>query len=196
MLSEYEWQVTPQSAFGISEADETGLTFVENAILKARHAAARSKCITIADDSGLAVDALDGAPGVRSARFAGSGASDRANIDRLLQRLTDVPDPLRTARFHCVMVLLRHPEDPCPLIGQGAWDGVILRSPIGDSGFGYDPVFFLPDRGCTAAQLQPGEKNFLSHRGQALRALVEKIRNSHWSDLRSHVESNTGTPKI
>lgn len=175
LLAAHRIELTPQSAFGIDEADETGLSFVENAILKARHAARHCVLPAIADDSGLEVDALRGAPGIRSARFAGEGASDQANVERLLQCMADVDEPDRSARFRCVMVLLRHPEDACPLIAQGTWEGFIARAPRGRGGFGYDPVFVPVDRGLTAAEIAPEEKNRFSHRGQALRRLVEQI---------------------
>jgi XTP/dITP diphosphohydrolase len=165
-------EILPQSAFGIPEAEETGLTFVENALLKARHAARLSGLPAIADDSGLEVDALDGAPGVRSARYAGTGASDAANNARLLDELKEVPDGRRGARFRCVLVFLRHPADPSPLIAQGVWEGAILRQPRGAGGFGYDPLFFVPERGCASAELPAAEKNRLSHRGKALRELA------------------------
>jgi XTP/dITP diphosphohydrolase len=167
--------VVPQGSLGIDEAEETGLTFVENAILKARHAARASGAPAIADDSGLEVDALDGAPGIYSARYAGSGAGDRANCDKLLAALAGVPDERRTARFQCLMVYLRHAEDPTPLICQGTWEGRILHAPRGDNGFGYDPVFLVPEHGASAAELDPATKNALSHRGQALRALVQRL---------------------
>lgn len=176
LLAEYRIEVSPQSAFGVDEADETGLTFIENAILKARHAARQCLLPAIADDSGIEVDALNGAPGIRSARFAGANASDRANVERLLASLADVDDADRTARFRCVMVLLRHADDPSPIIAEGTWEGCIARAPQGHRGFGYDPVFLPADQGCTAAELEPAEKNRLSHRGQALRRLVEQIR--------------------
>jgi XTP/dITP diphosphohydrolase len=167
--------VVPQGSLGIDEAEETGLTFVENAILKARHAARASGGPAIADDSGLEVDALDGAPGIYSARYAGAGAGDRANCDKLLASLAGIPDERRTARFQCLMVYLRHAEDPTPLICQGTWEGRILHAPRGDNGFGYDPVFLVPEHGASAAELDPATKNALSHRGQALRSLVRTL---------------------
>lgn len=169
-------EVRPQRDFALGEADETGLSFVENAILKARHAAAGSGLPAIADDSGIEVDALDGAPGIYSARYAGSGADDQANNDKLLAELAAVPDALRTARYQCVMVYLRHPTDPMPLICIGTWEGRILRAPRGEHGFGYDPLFFVPTHGCSAAELDPAAKNALSHRGQALRGLVARLQ--------------------
>lgn len=176
LLGEHGIEIWPQSAFGIIEAAETASTFVENALLKARHASRESGFPAIADDSGIEVDALNGKPGVYSARFAGPGASDRDNLEKLLQALTDVDESGRTARFRCVMVLLRHPDDPGPLIADGTWEGRIAPTPRGHGGFGYDPVFVPADRCCTAAELAPEEKNRLSHRGQALRRLVELIR--------------------
>ena len=175
ILAELDMHVLPQSEFKVSEAEETGLTFVENAILKARNAAARSGLPAIADDSGIEVDALNGEPGIYSARYAGVGASDEDNLQKLLDALKDVPDERRTARFQCLMVYLRHAADPTPIICQGTWEGRITREPQGDNGFGYDPVFFVPTHNCTSAQLPPDEKNRLSHRGQALRLLVERL---------------------
>lgn len=162
-------EVVPQSAFAVPEVEESGLTFVENAILKARAAARHSGCPALADDSGLEVDALKGAPGIRSARYAGPEASDAQNIARLLAELDGVPDIERSARFQCLLVYLRHADDPTPMICQGTWEGRILTAPRGTQGFGYDPVFFVPDQGCSAAELDPAIKNQLSHRGQALR---------------------------
>lgn len=176
LLSGTGFEVVPQSEFGIAEADETGLTFIENAILKARHAAEQSGLPAIADDSGLAVDALGGAPGVDSAYYAGRSASDGDNVDKLLAAMALVPEAERSARFHCVIVLLRHARDPSPLIGHGVWEGRIATAPRGDSGFGYDPVFAVDASGRTAAELDAAEKNRLSHRGQALRALVAQLR--------------------
>lgn len=168
-------QVVPQSEYGVSEIEETGLTFVENAILKARNAATHTGLPAIADDSGLEVDALQGAPGIYSARYAGAGAGDAANLRKLIEALQDVPEARRTARFQCLMVYLEHGLDPTPLIFQGSWEGRILFAPRGDNGFGYDPVFFVPERNCSSAELPPDVKNRLSHRGQALRALVSAL---------------------
>lgn len=165
-------QVVPQGTLGVPEVEETGLTFVENAILKARNAARHSGLATIADDSGIEVDALQGAPGIYSARFAGVGASDAANLEKLIGVLRDTPEEERSARFQCLMVYMRHGKDPTPLICQGTWEGRILFVPRGENGFGYDPVFHVPDKGCSAAELPAATKNRLSHRGQALRALV------------------------
>lgn len=164
--------IVPQSELAIPEANETGLTFVENAIIKARNATCCSGLPAIADDSGLEVDALCGAPGVYSARYAGAGASDQRNLEKLLEEMTDIPDHQRTARFRCIIVYLRHDLDPCPLIAQGSWEGVILRKPRGSEGFGYDPVFLVLEEGCASAELRPERKNRLSHRGKALRKLA------------------------
>ncbi|AKH20719.1 XTP/dITP diphosphatase [Sedimenticola thiotaurini] len=175
LLSQQEIQVVPQSQFDTPEAEETGLTFVENAILKARNAARHSGLPAIADDSGIEVDALQGAPGIYSARFAGPACDDQANNDKLLADLEGVPDEERTARFQCVMVYLRHADDPTPLICQGTWEGRILHAPQGENGFGYDPLFLVPEFGCSSAELAPEQKNALSHRGQALRQLVAAL---------------------
>ncbi len=176
VLAEYGIKVLPQSQFNVPEAEETGLTFVENALLKARNAAQYSKHPVIADDSGIAVDALDGQPGIYSARYAGVGAGDEANNAKLLQALAGLPPEQRGARFICVMVLLRHALDPTPIICQGVWEGRVLEAPSGANGFGYDPLFFVPGENCASAQLPAERKNQLSHRGQALRALVAEIR--------------------
>jgi len=176
LLADFHMEIAPQSEFQVSEVEETGLTFVENAILKARNAAARSGLPAIADDSGIEVDALHGAPGIRSARFAGPGASDQANLDKLLADLEEVPEEQRSARFQCLVVYLEHAEDPTPIICQGTWEGRITREPRGENGFGYDPVFFVPDHGCTSAELPAQSKNAISHRGQALRKLVEALK--------------------
>lgn len=168
-------RLIPQGQLGIEAAEETGSTFVENAILKARHAARASGRAAIADDSGIEVDALDGAPGIYSARYAGPDSSDEANCDKLLAELAKRPDCDRSARFQCVMVYLRHADDPTPLICQGTWEGLILDAPRGENGFGYDPIFGVPTHGLSSAELDPEAKNALSHRGQALRALVANL---------------------
>jgi XTP/dITP diphosphohydrolase len=168
-------QIVAQSELGIGAAEETGLTFVENAIIKARHAASQSGLAAIADDSGLEVDALGGRPGVHSARYAGPKASDAENNARLLSELTHVAPAKRTARYRCVLVLLRSASDPAPLVCEGVWEGRITDTPAGQSGFGYDPLFLVGDLGLTAAQLAPQLKNQLSHRGQALQKLVAAI---------------------
>ena len=172
LLASQEIAVVPQREFGISEAEETGLTFVENAILKARHAARESGLPAIADDSGLEVDALDGAPGIYSARFAGPGCSDTDNNRKLLDALDNVPIPERTGRFQCVLVYMRHADDPTPIICQGTWEGLILAAPQGDNGFGYDPLFLVPEKECSSAELPAEEKNSMSHRGKALQKLL------------------------
>ncbi|GMR20092.1 MAG: XTP/dITP diphosphatase [Gammaproteobacteria bacterium] len=175
LLADLDLKVVPQSEFDVPEAEETGLTFVENAILKARNAAQHSGRPAIADDSGLEVDALHGAPGIYSARFAGVGAGDRANLEELLCQVKGVPEAERTARFQCLMVYMRHAGDPTPIICQGTWEGSILFEPRGEGGFGYDPVFFVPTHNCSSAELTAEVKNSLSHRGQALRQLVAAL---------------------
>jgi XTP/dITP diphosphohydrolase len=171
------WHVTVRALgeFTQAAADESGLTFIENALLKARFAAAASGLPAIADDSGLEVDALRGAPGIHSARYAGTGADDRANNERLLRELERVPDAERTARYRCAMVFLRWPEDPAPIVTQAAWSGRIGREPRGAGGFGYDPLFVVEDLARTAAELTDDDKNGRSHRGQALRGLVAAL---------------------
>ncbi len=176
LLPDYE--IIPQSEVVHTEAEETGLTFIENALLKARHAAQHCHLPVIADDSGLAVDALDGKPGIYSARFAEIGANDKDNNDRLLLELTDVPFEERTARFICVLVMLEHAADPVPRIAQGVWEGRILFHPQGSNGFGYDPLFWVPSHHCSSAELPPEVKNALSHRGQALRQLASLLKKS------------------
>ena len=168
--------MVPQTEFDVPEIEETGLTFVENAILKARNAAQHTGLPAIADDSGLEVDALNGAPGIYSARYAGEGASDEQNLTKLINTLAGVPEAERTARFQCLMVYMEHELDPTPIICQGSWEGRITEAPQGESGFGYDPVFFVPTHGCTAAELSAEEKNRLSHRGQALQQLLHALR--------------------
>lgn len=177
LLSGMNLSVVPQTDFDVTDADETGLTFVENSILKARHACANTGLPAIADDSGIEVDALNGAPGIYSARFAGSTGKnkDRDNLEKLLDELKNIPEDKRTARFQCLMVYMRHEYDPTPLIFQGTWEGSILFAPQGDGGFGYDPVFFVPTHNCSSAELKPEEKNAISHRGQALRLLVQAL---------------------
>jgi len=168
--------VVPQSQFNVEEAEETGSTFVENAIIKARNAAQHCHSAAIADDSGLVVDALNGAPGVISARYAGVGASDEDNLLKLLADLENIPTEQRSARFVCVIVLMRHANDPLPLIAQGTWEGTILKQSIGENGFGYDPVFWVPTHQKASAELTPEEKNAMSHRGQALSKLTQLIK--------------------
>ena len=166
----------PQSDFGVDAVDETGATFLENALLKARHAARATGLPAIADDSGLAVDALGGAPGVYSARYAGEGASDADNVAKLLHALKDVPTPARTAQFHCAMVYVARADDAAPIVCEGVWQGAILTAARGGNGFGYDPVFLVPTHSMSAAELDAETKNRLSHRGRALRQLVAALR--------------------
>ena len=175
ILAPWQVDVLALSAFTRDAAEETGLTFVENALLKARFAARASGLPAIADDSGLEVDALHGAPGIYSARYAGPTADDAANNAKLLLELAAVPEALRTARYRCAMVLLRWPEDPSPVIAQAAWEGRIGEQPRGSGGFGYDPLFLIDDGARTAAELDADEKNQRSHRGQALRGLVAAL---------------------
>lgn len=174
ILADLDIELIAQSALGIADAEETGLTFVENALLKARHAARVSGLPALGDDSGICVDAHGGAPGLLSARYAGEHGNAQANIAKLLDALRDVPDARRTAHFHCSVVLLRHADDPAPLIAEGRWHGTILHAPRGDHGFGYDPIF-LPDDGAglAAAELDAATKNRISHRALALAKLRE-----------------------
>lgn len=169
------FNILPQSHFNLPSVDETGLSFVENAILKARHAAAATGLAALADDSGIEVDALLGAPGIYSARFAGVDASDEENNQYLLTRLADVPHEQRRARYQCVLVYMRHALDPMPLICSASWEGQILTAPMGAGGFGYDPLFWLPELGCTSAQLTKDHKNAISHRGKAMAALLAAL---------------------
>jgi len=175
ILAPWGVEVRPQSEFTRAAAEETGLSFVENAILKARFAAEASGLPAIADDSGLEVDALHGAPGIYSARYAGPGADDAANNDRLLRDLESVPDAERSARYRCAMVYLRWALDPAPLVCQASWEGRIGRLPRGRGGFGYDPLFLVDEGAQTAAELEAAHKNEVSHRGRALRALVAEL---------------------
>lgn len=171
LLADFGFEVVPQADLGVNDAEETGLSFVENALIKARHASQMTGLAALADDSGLVVDALGGQPGIYSARFAGQPTDDAANNAKLLAALKDLSAEQRTAHFRCCIVLLRYPTDPVPLIAEASWDGVILTAPQGQQGFGYDPLFYLPTQACTAAELAAGEKNRLSHRGQALQRL-------------------------
>ncbi|MEM6052435.1 RdgB/HAM1 family non-canonical purine NTP pyrophosphatase [Erwinia sp. P7711] len=178
LLATFGLDIVAQTELGVESAEETGLTFIENAILKARHASAVTGLPAIADDSGLAVDALGGAPGIYSARYAGEGASDQQNLLKLLAALENVPDDARQAEFHCVLVYLRHAEDPTPLVFHGSWQGEITRAAAGVGGFGYDPIFFVPALGKTAAELTKEEKHAVSHRGKAMTLLLEAMRNA------------------
>jgi XTP/dITP diphosphohydrolase len=175
LLAPLAVRLIPQAELGIRPAAETGSTFLENALLKARHAAHHARLPALADDSGIEVDALGGRPGVWSARFAGEGSSDEQNLRQLLAELHEVPDGFRQARYQCVIVWVRAPSDPAPLIAQGSWEGSIARTPRGRGGFGYDPVFLPAGEHRTAAELSGIEKNALSHRGKALRALVAML---------------------
>ena len=175
ILDDLGYELHAQSEFGVTEVAETGTTFVENAIIKARHAAAHTGLAALADDSGIEVDALDGAPGVYSARFAGADADDDANNALLVEKLRAVPAAQRSARYRAVIVLLRHAADPSPLICEGCWEGMIQLEPAGDGGFGYDPYFYLPELDCSSAQLSADEKNRLSHRGQAMAELKRRL---------------------
>lgn len=170
------WQLHGQSEFSVADADETGLSFIENAIIKARHAARATGLPALGDDSGLCVDALDGAPGLYSARYAGKQGDAEGNIDKLLRELDHIDDPHRSARFVCVLAFMRHATDPQPLIAQGVWEGRVLRARRGSHGFGYDPVFFSPAHGRTAAELEAAVKNRDSHRGLALARLKQSLR--------------------
>lgn len=174
-LASFPHEIIPQSQLNLPEAEETGLSFVENALIKARQAASLSGCAALADDSGLSVLALNGAPGIYSARFAGQGASDQANMDKLLSELKDVPDNKRDAFFFCCIVFMRHANDPCPIICEGRWHGRILLAAEGDGGFGYDPVFYVESHHCTAAMLSKDQKNAISHRGIALAKLQQRM---------------------
>jgi len=175
LLEDFGIEVVAQAQLGVEEIEETGLTFVENAILKARHAAKVTGLPALADDSGIEVDALKGAPGIYSARFAGNNASDEDNLQKLLQDLSAVDDDQRSARFQCLLVFMRHDLDPTPLICQGTWEGRILKQKQGENGFGYDPVFYVPEHDCSSAELAPEVKNSISHRGQALHKFVQAI---------------------
>ncbi|MDF7666338.1 RdgB/HAM1 family non-canonical purine NTP pyrophosphatase [Orbaceae bacterium ESL0727] len=175
LLADAGFNIVAQSEFNVPDADETGLTFVENALLKARHTAKLTGLPSIADDSGLVVEALAGAPGIYSARYAGEHGDDKRNNQKLLQALADVPDHARQAYFYCALVFLRHENDPTPIICLGKWNGVILRAEQGVGGFGYDPLFYIPELGCTAAELSREAKSQISHRGQALKQLMAQL---------------------
>lgn len=176
LLAEMNYQVIPQSEFNVDSVPETGTTFVENAIIKARHAAEVTGLPAIADDSGIEVDALLGQPGVYSARYSGEQATDASNLQKLLTDMQGVPPVLRTARYWCVLVYMRHAKDPTPVICQASWEGSLATEPSGNNGFGYDPIFMVPDMDCTAAELEPATKNHLSHRGKALTMLVQALK--------------------
>lgn len=175
LLAPVNVMVRSQQDFDIPEVAETGLTFIENAILKARHASKYAALPAIADDSGLEVDALNGAPGIYSARYAGPDATDLENTQKLIHELAGIEQRRRTARFQCVMVYMRHPTDATPIVCEGTWEGLIVDDPRGENGFGYDPVFYVAELGCTAAELDADTKNRVSHRGQALAKLVKRL---------------------
>lgn len=168
--------VVPQAEFGVPEAEEIGLTFVENAIIKARNAAEHTGLPAIADDSGIEVDYLLGAPGIYSARYAGENASDEDNLNALLAALEGVPEQERTARYQCLLVMMRHSKDPTPLICQADWQGSILTAPVGEGGFGYDPIFWVEETQCSSAQLTAEQKHALSHRGKAIRQFMAEFQ--------------------
>jgi XTP/dITP diphosphohydrolase len=174
ILEPLDFQVVPQSDFGVPECPEPHVTFIENCLAKARHAALHTGLPALADDSGICVDALNGAPGVYSARYAGEPKSDQRNNEKLIDALGNESN--RKAHYYCVIVLVRHPDDPQPLIAEGSWHGEIIDTPRGENGFGYDPYFFLPEFGKTGAELDPDHKNAISHRGKALELLVHKLR--------------------
>lgn len=181
LFAPFDIEVLPQSEFNVPEAEETGLTFVENALIKARNACEHTGLPAIADDSGIEVDYLLGAPGIYSARFAGENANDEDNLNALLTALNGVPDRERSARYQCLLVLMRHSKDPTPLICQADWRGQILTAPIGDGGFGYDPIFWVPELKCSAAQLSSEQKHAISHRGKAIRKFIEEIKHENQS---------------
>ncbi|PMH43727.1 non-canonical purine NTP pyrophosphatase, RdgB/HAM1 family [Vibrio sp. 10N.286.49.B3] len=175
LLADFGFNVISQKELNVSDVAETGTTFIENAIIKARHAAQETGLPAIADDSGLEVDYLQGAPGIYSARYAGEQATDQQNIDKLLNAMQEVDETQRSARFHCVLVLMRHANDPTPIVCHGQWEGHILNEQLGDNGFGYDPVFWVPEDQCSSAQLDSARKKQLSHRGKALKALFATL---------------------
>lgn len=175
IFAQYKLNVVPQSQFDVEDAIEDGLSFVENAIIKARHASKATGLPALADDSGLAVDVLHGHPGIYSARFSGEHGNDKANNEKLLQLLENTDDKDRTACFHCVLVFVKHWQDPVPVICHGVWEGSILTKPLGEQGFGYDPIFFANDQKCGSAELAPELKNKVSHRGQAVAQLIQKL---------------------
>ena len=175
MLEPLGWTVMPQSHWQVTEAVEDGLTFIENALIKARHAARHTGLPALGDDSGLVVDSLGGAPGIYSARFAGAGADASSNNRKLLTALREVPESDRSAHFYCAVALVRHEKDPAPLLATGKWDGRILDKPVGAGGFGYDPVFWVPGQQCSSAELPAAVKNRISHRGLALAAMMEQM---------------------
>lgn len=181
MVHPLGWTVLPQSNWNLAAAEEDGATFIENALIKARHAAQQTGLPALADDSGLVVEALAGAPGIFSSRFAGEPADDQANNRKLLELMRAVPPAQRTAYFYCAMVVLRHAQDAAPLVATGLWHGSIALSPRGSGGFGYDPLFWVDSHGCTSAELEPDIKNSLSHRGQAMARLMAQLQSAQCS---------------
>ena len=175
LLEPLQMEVVPQTELGVTSVEETGLSFIENAIIKARHAAQHTGLPAIADDSGIEVDALHGAPGIHSARYAGDGASDADNLNKLLNELRPIAPELRTARYRCALVYMRRALDPAPIVCQASWEGLLIDEPRGSGGFGYDPIFELPSK-LTAAELPAAQKNTISHRGRALQMLVNQLR--------------------
>ena len=175
LLSGLDLEILPQSGFGVPDVEESGLSFVENAIIKARNAAMYTGLSAIADDSGIVVKALGGRPGIYSARYAGPGATDEENLQKLIEEIRPLEVYQRSASFVCVMVFLAHRDDPTPVIAQGIWDGMLVTEPRGENGFGYDPIFFVQSHNCTSAELPPEVKNRLSHRGKALGKLLRKL---------------------
>lgn len=174
-LQDFDLEILPQSKFKIDSIPETGKTFIENALIKARHVSLATGMPALADDSGLVIDVLNGEPGIFSARYAGKHGDNEANNKKVLQQMHNVPSKDRGAHFYCVMALLRHADDPAPLISTGIWHGAILTEPVGEHGFGYDPIFYVPSQHCSAAELDLTLKNRLSHRGQALQKLKQKL---------------------
>jgi XTP/dITP diphosphohydrolase len=176
LFAAFDIEVVPQSEFDVPEAEETGLSFVENAIIKARNAAYHTGLPAIADDSGIEVDYLLGAPGIYSARYSGPNATDESNLQALLYALQDVPEKERAARYQCVLVMMRHSKDPTPMIAQASWEGGILEQKAGDGGFGYDPIFWVPEHQCSAAEITAEQKHAISHRGKAMRQLLDQFQ--------------------
>lgn len=179
LLADAGFDIVAQSQFNLPDADETGLTFVENAIIKARYAAKLTGLPAIADDSGLVVEALNGEPGIYSARYAGEHGNDESNNQKLLQALQPIPQEKRSAYFYCALVFMRHENDPTPIICLGKWNGLILNELKGKGGFGYDPLFYVPELNCTAAELTKEHKSQISHRGQALKQLIKEIKTKY-----------------
>lgn len=176
LFDAYDLQIIPQGELGVDDAVEDGLSFIENAIIKARHATSITGLPAIADDSGLEVDALNGEPGIYSARYAGEHGNDAANNQKVIKRLQGVAEAQRSARFHCVLVFLRHEHDPTPLVCHGSWEGRMLEASRGEGGFGYDPLFWVPEKQCASAELNKEVKNKISHRAQALKKLMAEFQ--------------------